>query len=76
MQSDQPNSDWYRPDKTEVAPQDLLLLMELAGIKIVQHDGAVHIKIKGTFYRVPLDEDGTWERNAYEIWQWLERHNK
>jgi hypothetical protein len=74
MQSDQPDSEWYRPDKTEVAPADLLVLMELAGV-VIQHVGSgVFIHVKGTAYRVPLDEDGTWERNAYEIWQHLTRN--
>lgn len=74
MQSDQPSSEWYRPDKTEVAPEDLVALMEMAGVKItIDTLGTVHMYFDGTSYRVPQDEDGTWERNAYEIWQWVQK---
>lgn len=74
MQSDQHDSEWYRPDKTEVAPVDLLALMEMAGVDItIDNLGTVHIYFDGNSYRVPQDEDGTWERNAYEIWQWVSR---
>jgi len=77
MPSAQQNSEWYRPDKTEVAPQDLLVLMEMAGVKItIDVLGTVHMYFDGNNYRVPQDEDGTWERNAYEIWQWVSKKGR
>jgi hypothetical protein len=46
------------------------MLMELAGIEIrVLDTGPVYIQVRGQDFAVPRDEDGTWERNAYEIWQ-------
>ena len=70
MQSDQHDSEWYRPDPVTLAPEDLVVLMELAGIEIrILDTGPVYIKVKGTDFAVPRDEDGSWQRNAYEIWQ-------
>lgn len=64
------DSDWYRPDPVATAPEDLVVLMELAGIEIrILDTGPVYIKVKGRDFAVPRDEDGTWQRNAYEIWQ-------
>ena len=65
------DSEWYRPDKTEVAPEDLVLLMELAGVGVRHNGERTFLQWRGVDYVVPLDEDGTWQRNAYEMWQWL-----
>ncbi len=74
MPSDQQNSKWYRPDPVAAAPEDLLMLMELAGVKItVSSTNNVRIYFGKQEYVVPRDEDGKWERNAYEIWQWVSK---
>lgn len=70
MQSAPHDSEWYRPDPVATAPEDLVALMEMAGVKIVtRHTGGTYISFDGRDFFVPRDEDGTWERNAYEVWQ-------